>query len=153
MFICSFCCAAPHLLHKDGWGASSQYTSSVLADRQFVIWYLLIFNASKFWLIFNLKVALDLLCNNCCCKIWLIFNLFIPFAEVLLHTYMDNLRYSFNYIPLPASYFPPTLENITYVYFQNLENTGYILQSSPPHFKWTIIYPSQRHIFLLLWKI
>ena len=104
-----------------------------------------------FWLIFNLIFALDLLCHNCCCKVWLIFNLFIPFAEVLLHTYMDNLRYSLDYIPpLPASYFPPTLENITYVYFQNLENTGYILQSSPPHFKWTIIYPSQRHIFLLL---
>ena len=108
------------------------------------------FDICSYSMIFNLIVALDLRCHNCCCKVWLIFNLFIPFAEVLLHTYMDNLRYSFNYIPLPASYFPPTLENITYVYFQNLENTGYILQSSPPHFKWTIIYPSQRHIFLLL---
>ena len=26
-------------------------------------------------------------------EIWLIFNLFIPFAEVLLHTYMDTLRW------------------------------------------------------------
>ena len=26
-------------------------------------------------------------------EIWLIFNLFIPFGEVLLHTYMDTLRY------------------------------------------------------------
>lgn len=25
-------------------------------------------------------------------EVWLIFNLFIPFLEVLLHTYMDNLR-------------------------------------------------------------
>jgi hypothetical protein len=25
-------------------------------------------------------------------EVWLIFNLFIPFGEVLMHTYMDNLR-------------------------------------------------------------
>ena len=26
-------------------------------------------------------------------EVWLIFNLFIPFSEVLLHTYMDYLRW------------------------------------------------------------
>ena len=26
--------------------------------------------------------------------IWLIFNLFLPFLEVLLHTYMDSLRFA-----------------------------------------------------------
>ena len=28
--------------------------------------------------------------------IWLIFNLFIPFVEIILHTYMDMLRYNYN---------------------------------------------------------
>ena len=31
-------------------------------------------------------------------EIWLIFNLFIPFSEVLLHTYMDYLRFFFLFL-------------------------------------------------------
>ena len=30
-------------------------------------------------------------------EVWLIFNLFIPFLEVLLHTYMDHLRCQYKY--------------------------------------------------------
>ena len=32
-------------------------------------------------------------------EVWLIFNLFIPFLEVLLHTYMDSLRCSLLVLP------------------------------------------------------
>ena len=28
--------------------------------------------------------------------VWLIFNLFFPFVEIMLHTYMDMLRFSKN---------------------------------------------------------